>query len=181
MIREVIVVEGKHDTTAIRRAVQADTIETGGSALNREILTRIELAHQLRGVIVMTDPDHAGERIRKIVSAHIPGCKHAFISEEHAIRDGDVGVEYASPEAIRAALAEVRTEAEVPSTNLTWADMTRFGLTGMAEAAERRYKIGRFLRIGYANAKTFMKRCAMFGIQRQDLVQALAACGYKLP
>ncbi len=181
MIREVIVVEGKHDTTAIRRAVQADTIETGGSALNREILTRIELAHQLRGVIVMTDPDYAGERIRKIVSAHIPGCKHAFISEEQAIRDGDVGVEYASPEAIRAALAEVRTEAEVPSTNLTWADMTRFGLTGMAEAAERRYKTGRFLRIGYANAKTFMKRCAMFGIQRQDLVQALSACGYKLP
>lgn len=181
MIREVIVVEGKHDTTAIRRAVQADTIETGGSALNRDIIARIELAHQLRGVIVMTDPDYAGERIRKIVSARIPGCKHAFVSEENATSGGDVGIEYATPEAIRAALTEVRTEVELPITNLTWTDMTRFGLTGVAEAAERRNRVGRHLRIGYANAKTFMKRCTMFGIQRQDLIEAMAACGYQLP
>ena len=181
MIREVIVVEGKSDTTAIRRAVQADTIETGGSALNREILARIELAHQLRGVIVMTDPDYAGERIRKIVSARIPGCKHAFVSEEYAIHKGDVGIEHANPETIRAALAEVRTEADEPSTNLTWTDMALVGLTGVKEAAEKRYMMGQYLRIGYANAKTFMKRCAMFGIQRQDLVQAMKECGYKLP
>ena len=35
MIKEMIVVEGKDDTAAIRRAVEADTIETGGSAIGR--------------------------------------------------------------------------------------------------------------------------------------------------
>ncbi|MCT6903202.1 MAG: ribonuclease M5, partial [Lactobacillus sp.] len=33
-IKEIIVVEGKDDTTAIKRAVQADTIETNGSAIS---------------------------------------------------------------------------------------------------------------------------------------------------
>lgn len=30
MIKELIVVEGKSDTVAVKRAVEADTIETGG-------------------------------------------------------------------------------------------------------------------------------------------------------
>ncbi|MCK9911523.1 toprim domain-containing protein, partial [Microbacteriaceae bacterium K1510] len=77
MIKEIIVVEGKDDTTAIKRAVEADTIETNGSAIGEEVLRRIELAMERRGVIIFTDPDHAGERIRKIVSQRIPGCKHA--------------------------------------------------------------------------------------------------------
>ena len=33
MLKEVIVVEGKSDTAAIRRALEADTIETGGFTL----------------------------------------------------------------------------------------------------------------------------------------------------
>ena len=35
MIKEIIVVEGKDDTVAIKRAVEAETIETGGSAIGR--------------------------------------------------------------------------------------------------------------------------------------------------
>lgn len=46
-------------------------------------------------MIILTDPDHAGERIRKIVSAKVPGCKHAFIPEKDATRKGDIGVENA--------------------------------------------------------------------------------------
>lgn len=82
MIKELIVVEGKSDTVAVKRAVEADTIETGGSAVDRTVIAKIALAMERRGVIILTDPDHAGERIRKIVSAKVPGCKHAFIPGE---------------------------------------------------------------------------------------------------
>ena len=51
-IKEFIIVEGKDDTTAIKRAVNADTIETNGSAISEETLRRIEHAQQKRGVIV---------------------------------------------------------------------------------------------------------------------------------
>ncbi len=52
-IKEIIVVEGRDDTVAIRRAVDADTIETNGAAINEETIERIRLAQQQRGVIIL--------------------------------------------------------------------------------------------------------------------------------
>lgn len=45
-IKEIIVVEGKDDTVAIKRAVDADTIETNGSAINEETINKIRLAQK---------------------------------------------------------------------------------------------------------------------------------------
>lgn len=56
-IREVIVVEGKDDTKRINMAVNADTLETRGSAISDETLEQIEELQEKRGVIVFTDPD----------------------------------------------------------------------------------------------------------------------------
>jgi ribonuclease M5 len=85
-IKELIVVEGKDDTTAVRRAVNADTIETNGSAISMDTIAMIQKAQQTRGVIVFTDPDFPGEKIRKTIADHIPGCRHAFIPKEKALR-----------------------------------------------------------------------------------------------
>ena len=81
-IREVIVVEGKDDTAAINRAMPADTIETNGSAINEATIEMIKLAQKNRGVIIFTDPDFPGEKIRKTISQRVPGCMHAFIDKE---------------------------------------------------------------------------------------------------
>ncbi len=78
-IKEIIVVEGKDDTRAIQSAVNADTIETNGSAVSMETIVKIQLAMKVRGVIVLTDPDFPGEKIRKFITEHVPNCKHAFI------------------------------------------------------------------------------------------------------
>ncbi len=157
MIKEIIVVEGKDDTAAIRRAVEAETIETGGSAINTAILNRIALAHRRRGVIVFTDPDHAGERIRKIITQHVPGCKHAFLRQEEATLKGDIGVENAAPEAIREALSKVRTDYAGAESRITWDDLLEAGLIVHPRASSRRLAVGNALGIGYANGKQFFQ------------------------
>lgn len=48
-IKEIIVVEGKDDTVAIKRAVDADTIETNGSAIGDHVIEQVKLALQKRG------------------------------------------------------------------------------------------------------------------------------------
>jgi len=178
MIQEIIVVEGKDDTAAVKRAVEADTIETGGSAIGEEVLRRIELAAARRGVIIFTDPDHAGERIRRIVAGRVPGCKHAFLPQEQAERGGKFGVEHATPEAIRQALAAVRTERpaeEAGADVVEWNDLMEAGLIVHPEAAQRRRELGRRLGIGYANGKQFFRRCRMLRITKRELAEALAA------
>ncbi|MCR8636095.1 MULTISPECIES: ribonuclease M5 [Paenibacillus] len=172
MIKEIIVVEGKDDTTAIKRAVEAETIETGGSAINKDIIKRIKLAQQRRGVIVLTDPDHAGERIRKIITAQVPGCKHAFITQENATSKGDIGVENASVETIREALSNLRTDYESAESDITLDDLVAAGLIVHPQAASRRMAVGKVLGIGYCNGKQFYKRCRMFQITREEFAAA---------
>lgn len=173
-IREIIVVEGKSDTVAVKRAVQADTLETGGSAIDSRVLEEIRRAHLSRGVIVFTDPDHAGERIRRIISREIPGVKHAFLPVEKARGRGKVGVEHATDEAIREALASVRTEwagsAEPP---LTWEEYVDIGFAGGPDAREMRRRVADGLGIGYANAKQFYRRLHVLGIGREELREAI--------
>lgn len=173
-IKEIIVVEGKSDTNAIRRAVDADTIETGGSAIPPWVIERIARAQKARGVIVFTDPDFQGERIRKIISQAVPGCKHAFIKKADGQGKRNLGVEYATPEVIREALASVRTESEAPEELITMNDMIDAGLVGGSRAKERRTLLGEKLGVGYANANQLHKRLVMLQVTREEFASALA-------
>ncbi|MDR7074843.1 ribonuclease M5 [Fictibacillus barbaricus] len=177
-IKEIIVVEGKCDTLAIKRAVMADTIETNGSEISQDTLNRIKIAYERRGVIVFTDPDFPGKRIRQIVSEFVPGCKHAYLAKEDAIAKGDkgVGVEHATNEAIIAALSHVREEMVGEEIDtIPWEDLIAAGLTGGPDSKRRRELIGSQLRIGYMNAKQLHKRLNMFRVTREEFQQALEA------
>ena len=66
MLKEVIVVEGKMDTVAVKRALQCDTIETGGFALNSHTLKKIEAAYKngaLSSSPIRTVPGNGSENI----------------------------------------------------------------------------------------------------------------------
>ncbi|MBU6145348.1 MAG: ribonuclease M5 [Paenibacillaceae bacterium] len=177
VIREVIVVEGKCDTTAIHRACVAETIETGGSALHEGTLARIRFAQMRRGVIVCTDPDCAGERLRRKIDRAVPGCLHAFVQRKDAALDGTrIGIEYATPEAIVHALSRVykaQNNEEQCGSDVTMETMWELGLMGTARAAHMREIVGIRLHIGQANAKTFLHRCQQFGIMAVDIKNAL--------
>ncbi|RBW67630.1 ribonuclease M5 [Bacillus taeanensis] len=174
-IKEIIVVEGKSDTIAIQHAVDADTLETNGSEISEETLKRIEVAQKKRGVIIFTDPDYPGERIRKIVSARVPGCKHAFLPKQEAIaRSGKgLGVEHASKLAIQQALSKVKEEMERDAELIPWQDLVDAGLIGGPKAKQRREKIGQKLNIGYMNGKQLYKRLRMFQITQEEFIDVM--------
>lgn len=176
-IQEIIVVEGKDDTKRIQQVVEADTIETIGSAINAEILERIAHAEEVRGVIVFTDPDFSGEKIRKIITEQIPSVKHAFISRRLATptkRGASLGVEHASNEAIIEALKNVMTPKETSEAELiTKDDLISYGLIAGNQAKAKREALGELLRIGYTNGKQLHKRLGMFQITQAELAAAM--------
>ena len=173
MIREVLVVEGKMDVVAINRAVDADCIITGGFTLNRRTLDDIQHAYNRRGIIILTDPDSAGERIRKFLSDRFPNAKHAFVPKLDATANNDIGIEQASPEAIRAALARVRTLTFEPTNEFSMSDLIVNRLNGAADASERRAKLGEILGLGFANAKNFLRRLNHYGVTRAEFDAAI--------
>ena len=135
-IREIIIVEGRDDTNAINRAVRAVTIETHGFGISEETWKKIDHAYEEHGIIIFTDPDHAGKEIRRRLKERYPNAKEAFLSVKKAgkrkkARDikraeniekagtknseskgfSDIGIENASPEDIREALSKVWSES----------------------------------------------------------------------
>lgn len=175
MIRQVIVAEGKSDAARIARAVEADVIVTEGYTLRPAVVADIRAAYEKRGIIILTDPDGPGERIRKRLAALFPEALHAFVPKEDAKTEDDVGIENASPEAIRQALAKVRVQHQEITGHFTAADLFAAGLTGSPDASLRRAAVGAALGIGWGNARQFLKRLNHFGITREEWEQALSA------
>ncbi|GAB2563932.1 ribonuclease M5 [Gracilibacillus alcaliphilus] len=171
-IKEVIVVEGKDDTAKLKQVFDVDTIETNGSAINKNILEQIAHAKEKRGVIVFTDPDYPGQRIRQIIDQHVPGCKHAFLSREEAIsrknKDKSLGIEHASLETLRQALSQVYELTEGRASDISKSDLLRFGLIGGKYASVRRAQLSKQLRIGHTNGKQLLKRLQMFEIEKAE-------------
>ncbi len=174
-IKEVIVVEGIHDRDRVLRATNADVVVTGGSHIDQDVFEVLRRVADSRGIIILTDPDYAGERIRQQIARRFPAAKHAYISRQAALKRGDIGVENASIGEIVEALEKVRSVWNRPEEVVSWADMAALGLVGAPKAAKRRERLGALLRIGYGNAKSFHKRLNTMSVSRLEFETALSA------
>lgn len=174
-IKEIIVVEGRDDTRRIQESVEADTIETNGSAINEETLQLIAKAQTERGVIVFTDPDYPGEKIRKTISQTVPGVKHAFLTVEAAKpkHKGSLGIEHATPQSIQEALAKAYTETIDQEELISRELLFDLGLTSGPNASHYRKLLGDALHIGYTNGKQLQKRLHMFQITPETLINTM--------
>ncbi len=174
--KEIIVVEGKNDIAAIKKALEAEVIAVGGFSVSKpSTLQRLKQASKKQGIIIFTDPDPAGERIRSVISRYVPEAKHAFIRRSKALRakDGKIGVEHASPLEILKSLEEAKFQTLDISEVFTLSDLFFFGLTGQPDSKKWRLLLGEELGIGYGNAKQFLRRLNHFQISRNDFLEAL--------
>ncbi|MDO4669974.1 MAG: ribonuclease M5 [Aerococcus sp.] len=179
-IKEVIVVEGRDDTRRLEEIYDVLTIETRGSAIDETTLNEIARAQDEFGVIVFTDPDVSGNKIRQIIQSEVPGVKHAFLEREEAKPNhkGSLGVEHASDEAIKRALGAVYSVIDPNSPNapvpkLTLKELRAFGLMGTSDAQKRRDYLTQALRIGHTNGKQLAKRLYLFQIEHSQVAQIM--------
>ena len=171
-IKEVIIVEGNHDTERLKKYFDCETIETHGLALNDETVALIKKVNEKRGIIIFTDPDTPGNRIRNIINEAVPGAKNAFVLKEDAKTKKKVGIEHASKEVLEEALSHLITYTEV-SNNLSMNDLYEVGLIGKKDSKIKRKRIAKELHIGEASAKTTLKRLNYLGITKEEIEEIL--------
>ena len=175
-IEEFIVVEGKDDVSAVKRAVDAQILVTNGCSLDAKERNLIKKAAEKKNIIILTDSDYAGEVIRKRVEKLVGSqkCKHAFIPREQSTKNGDIGVENAGVIAIIEALNKARCVRSTRKDIFTVKDMFEYGLQGEANSSEKRDKLGRILGIGYCNSKQFLSRLNNFDITYEEFIEAIS-------
>ena len=151
-IREVLVVEGKHDAIRLKPLTDAVIFATDGFRIFRDP-ERLALLRQMaekQGVILLTDSDGAGFVIRNYLIGALPGIaiRHAYIPEipgkekrkRAPGKEGLLGVEGMDADTLRRVLADAAV-AEPPETWLTRARLYEDGLIGRPDSARRRAAI----------------------------------------
>ncbi|MCL1990017.1 MAG: ribonuclease M5 [Defluviitaleaceae bacterium] len=176
MFKEVIVVEGRDDTRRLKEIYpDIETFETGGSALDQSKLDQIKYLQQVRGVIVFTDPDFPGQKIRQTIVASVPEAGHAYLNKADARASSGkgLGVEHASVSAIQAALAGAMTPVSTRVELITQAFLVKCELIGHEKSKQKRELLAYQLGIGYVNGKQLKNRLNMFGISEAQVLEAL--------
>ena len=119
-------------------------------------------------LILFTDPDFAGKKIRDTLKRYIPNIKHAFISQKNATKNDNIGVENANDESILEALKNVITANQNIENRFSIEDLIDNGFVSGSNAKERRVMLGDTLKIGYYNAKQLLKALNSFNISREQ-------------
>ena len=152
-IQQVIVVEGRYDAAAIGALVDGLILTTDGFAIYKDKQTQAllkELGRQ-RGVILLTDPDAAGFRIRNFLSnligqqyvrqAYVPAVAGKESRKAVPGKEGLLGVEGLPPETLRKALLDAGASetAARHGREITYTDLYQWGLSGTAGSQTQRF------------------------------------------
>ncbi|ADU27604.1 toprim domain-containing protein [Ethanoligenens harbinense] len=161
-IREAVIVEGKYDKIKLSSLIDAVIIETDGFAIfkDAEKLALIRRLAEKRGVLILTDSDAAGFKIRGFLSGALPTgqVRHAYMPDIFGkekrktapSKEGKLGVEGIPPDVIVQSLARagvLAEQTEAPRRRVTKADLFADGLSGGEQSAEKRRALLRKLQL----------------------------------
>lgn len=151
-LTEAVIVEGKYDKIKLSNILDAFIIETNGFAVfkDKSKLSFIKKLAKERGIIILTDSDHAGFMIRNYISSGVPKeqIKNVYIPDifgkekrkNAPSKEGKLGVEGMTKEVILASLekAGVSSTSSVCDNPITTVDFYDLGLTGGANSKAKR-------------------------------------------
>ncbi len=151
-IRQAIIVEGKYDKIKLSSLVKAVIIPTNGFRIftDGETLELIRYYAETTGILILTDSDRAGFRIRSYLKGAIPkgNIRNIYIPDvfgkekrkEKPSAEGKLGVEGMDADVLREAFAKagVLTEEADRGEAITKTDLYLAGLNGTPGSAERR-------------------------------------------
>lgn len=158
-IREAVIVEGTYDLIKLSGFLDAVIIKTNGFAIfhdKKKLQTINTLAAQC-GIVILTDSDSAGFKIRNYIKQSIPEeyVKHAYVPDirgkekrkNSPSKEGLLGVEGINEQLIITALKNAGCTVDEKASNpvahreITKADLFLLGLSGGANSSEKRLSL----------------------------------------
>ncbi len=166
------VVEGRHDSAKLKLIdAQIETWITNGSHFNQERIQQLVELSKKYELVLLLDPDGAGERIRKRIIEHLPNIKQIFVPQNLAHSpQGKTGIEHMEVEVLRGYLSHPK---QTHVSRETWKvqDLYDLGLAGTHNAQILREKMSVNLGLPYANVKSFCRLLNQFGIDKKTVVE----------
>lgn len=154
-IKEAVIVEGTYDKIRLSGFLDAIVIQTNGFSIfnDKEKVKTINTLAQKTGIVILTDSDAAGFKIRnfvkqsvregRVLNAYIPEICGKEKRKTAPSKEGLLGVEGVSEEIIIKALYDCGCEIDgavsnEEKKNITKTDLYRLGLSGGENSREKR-------------------------------------------
>ena len=162
-IKEAVIVEGKYDKIKLSGIIDTVIIETDGFAIfkDKEKQNLIRFLSEKRGIIIMTDSDSAGFKIRNFINGitkseniknvYIPDIYGKEKRKTESSKEGKLGVEGMNPEIIMTALEKAGilcSENDKKSGNeITHTDFFEDGISGGENSSQIRKALAKELEL----------------------------------
>lgn len=158
-IKQAVIVEGKYDKIKLSSIIDAPIIQTDGFGIfkDKELQMLIRKLAEKRGILVLTDSDSAGFKIRSFIGSTVDSknITHAYIPDifgkesrkTEPSKEGKIGVEGVSEEVIMQALSNAGVlceSAPEPERPITKLDLYELGFTGGENSSARRAALLRY-------------------------------------
>ena len=158
-IKQTIIAEGRYDKARLANIFDAPVIETDGfgiykNSAKRKLIKELSLGD---GIVIITDPDKAGFRIRsyiknfcsggKIWDVYLPDIKGKERRKSAPSKEGLLGAEGIDDEIIIAAFQRAGVGEAEGAAPYTKAYLAEIGLSGGKDSAALRRELS--LRLGF--------------------------------
>ena len=157
-LEQAVLVEGKYDAARLTNLVDATILTTDGSRVfrDKELQNMLKRIAAAQGLIILTDSDDAGFRIRHFVTglvgaehvlqAYVPAVPGKEARKQAPGKEGLLGVEGIADDLILQGLQTALDSAPAPQTTaqdadrtaITYTDLYEWGISGTANSADRR-------------------------------------------
>lgn len=167
----VIVVEGKTDIDVLSKLTDAILVSTNGSDIPRETLEYIKELSKNYKIIILTDPDYPGLRIREKVTSVVPNAYQAYVDRSKASNGKKLGVAETSLEEIIRALKDAKCYSKTNDIKYNYEinDMYELGLCGKDNSSYLRDEVYKKYNLGFGSSKTLMKRLSVMNVNKEEL------------
>lgn len=162
-IDRVVIVEGKYDKIKLNSILDAVIIETDGFGIfnDKEKQLLIRRLAETKGLLILTDSDSAGFKIRSFIRGIVPAeqIKHAYIPDifgkekrkNEPSKEGKLGVEGVNIRVITEALEKAGVFCEetekTDRREITKLDLYEDGLSGKPDSDTLRKKLLKHLEL----------------------------------
>lgn len=156
-IQEAIIVEGKYDLHKVKNIFDGIILATDGFGIYKksDLLRHLDALSREKGIVILTDGDAAGSRIRSLIKSRVSGrVLNAYIPDIYGREkrktapsaEGKLGVEGMKDEIIleavrRSGATFLDEEALPPPPGITRLDLYEDGFFGREDSAARRKEL----------------------------------------
>ncbi|MDD6275342.1 MAG: DUF4093 domain-containing protein [Clostridia bacterium] len=189
---KIVIVEGKYDKIKLSSLIDAVIIETEGFGIfkDKEKQKLIRKLAKEKGLLVITDSDSAGFKIRSFISSIVPNeyITNAYVPDvlgkekrkTEASKEGKLGVEGVPSKLILEALRKAGVSCDETENKdrreITLADLYLDGLSGSADSSNKRKKLLKYLELPERMSTKSLLEIMNIFLSYDEYKSAVSAC-----